>query len=682
MSRRSFFKLLGASLALAGLAGCVNVPARKIVPYVKSPDSNQIPGKSLYYTTAMTHAGYAMGLLVESNEGRPTKIEGNPDHPASLGSTDTFAQAAVLGLYDPARSTTVLRDGQAATNADFNQAFAAAVASAGANGGSGIRIVTEVTSSPTLIAQIESILAALPSAQWIQWEPAANDQAEAGARLAFGRDANTVYRFDRADTVLSLDSDFLQSHADTLRYSRDFIDRRRVKGASGNSMNRLYAVEGTPTLTGAKADHRLRVLSRDVLAVALAVAGRVGVGGLPAAPALPETVPAGFVDALARDLQAHTGASIVIAGNHQAPAVHALAHAMNAALGNAGKTVLYTEPVVARPGDRTAALRDLVIDMNAGAVQLLLILGANPAYTAPADLGFAEAMRKVGTRVHLGLYVDETAALSNWHVPQTHFLEAWSDARAFDGTVSIVQPLIEPLYAAARSVHEILPLMGGVETNSYEQVRGYWQQQPSGERFRDLVAGDAQPRHGRRTQRSPRSRLRLDRRPSAAAVGAPALQGGVAQGLEVNFKPDPAIWDGRFANNAWLQELPKPLNLLTWDNAVMMSPATAEQLGVGAGGPCRSALRRAQRPRRGVDLAGARRQLGDGAPGIRPVGDGSEQRRLRAGNGFNAYALRTARRRRGSTAGRKWSRSAASTNSPPRSSTGRWKAAISSRRAR
>ena len=265
MTRRSFFKLLGASLALAGLAGCTNAPARKIVPYVKAPDPNQIPGNALYYATAMTHVGYAMGLLVESHEGRPTKVEGNPDHPASLGSTDTFAQASVLGLYDPARSTSVLNDGRKSTNEDFTRQFVALLPSASANGGAGVRILTEVTSSPTLIAQMQTILAALPNARWIQWEPAANDQSDLGARLAFGRDVHTVYRFDRADTVLSLDSDFLQSHADTLRYSRDFIGRRKIRNATGVSMNRLYAVEGSPTLTGAKADHRLRVLSRDVL---------------------------------------------------------------------------------------------------------------------------------------------------------------------------------------------------------------------------------------------------------------------------------------------------------------------------------------------------------------------------------------------------------------------------------
>ncbi len=248
MTRRSFLKLLGASLALAGLAGCTANPARKIVPYVKAPDSNQIPGKSLYYTTAMTHAGYAMGLLVESNEGRPTKIEGNPDHPASLGATDTFAQAAILGLYDPARSTGPVSQGKTATLADFSKVFAAEVAAARGNGGQGVRILTEVTSSPTLIAQLASIQAAFPSAAWLQWEPAANDLADLGAQTAFGRPVNTVYRFDRADTILSLDSDFLQSHADTLRYSRDFIERRRIKSATGASMNRLYAVEGTPTL--------------------------------------------------------------------------------------------------------------------------------------------------------------------------------------------------------------------------------------------------------------------------------------------------------------------------------------------------------------------------------------------------------------------------------------------------
>ncbi len=356
MDRRRFLKILGASLALTGLAGCVNVPAQKIVPYVKAPDPSVIPGKPLFYTTAMTQSGYAMGLLVESHLGRPTKVEGNPDHPASLGGTDTFAQASVLGLYDPNRSTTVLRNGEIRTYSDFVQEFTGMLDGARANRGEGIRILTEVISSPTLAAQIKSITDALPNLRWHQWEPVANDNAVLGARLAFGRDVNTVYRFDRADTILSLDSDFLDSHAESLRYAHDFIARRKIRSTSGTSMNRLYAVEGSPTLTGAKADHRLRVRSSQVQTIALALAARLGVQGV-AVPVLPPGVRAEWLDALARDLQAHRGASIVIAGRSQPPAVHALAHAMNDALGSPGKTLFYTDPVIAGPADLTASLR-------------------------------------------------------------------------------------------------------------------------------------------------------------------------------------------------------------------------------------------------------------------------------------------------------------------------------------
>lgn len=666
LSRRSFIKLLGASLALAGLAGCTNVPARKIVPYVKAPDASLILGKSLYYTTAMSHAGYAMGLLVETNEGRPTKIEGNPDHPASLGSTDTFAQAEILSLYDPARSTAVLRDGKIGTLADFFQAFAAALASAGANGGAGIRILTEVTSSPSMIAQMQSIRAVFPNVKWVQWEAAGNDNADMGAQLAFGQPVNTVYRFDQADTVLSLDSDFLQSHADTLRYSRDFINRRRIKSPTGASMNRLYAIEGSPTLTGAKADHRLRVLSRDVLAVAQAVASRVGVAGLPGGQTLPAGVDANFVDALAKDLQSHTGASVVIAGSQQPPAVHALAHAMNASLGNVGKTVLYTDPVVANPGDLNAGLKTLVADMNSGAVQMLLVLGANPVYTAPVDLGFADAMKKVGTRIHLGYYVDETATLSNWHVPQTHFLEAWSDARAFDGTASIVQPVIEPLFPDARSPHEILILFGGKQQSSYDLIHAYWQSKAGAADF-EAWWRDTLNRGTVENSALPAVTPALNAGAVTSAVAAAAQAGapeGAPQGLEVNFRPDPAIWDGRYGNNAWLQELPKPLNLLTWDNAVMMSPATAEKLGVELEDLVE--VRYNGRTVRGgvwiwpghvdnsvtLHLGYGRSDTGLGSVGSssagapsgldtspKPIGSGSP---LGSGTGFNAYALRTA----------------------------------------
>ena len=362
MSRRSFFKLLGASLALAGLAGCVNVPARKIVPYVKSPDTNQIPGKSLYYTTAMTHAGYAMGLLVESNEGRPTKIEGNPDHPASLGSTDTFAQAAVLGLYDPARSTAVLHDGTDRHDTPTSPRHLRPRSRPPArNGGSGIRIVTEVTSSPTLIAQMESILAGAAER--------ALAAVGAGRERPGGRWARG-WPLAATSTPSTASTGPTRSSASTPTSSRAMPTRCATRAISstgggsrarrGNSMNRLYAVEGTPTLTGAKADHRLRVLSRDVLTVAQAVAERVsGCRASRPRQRCPQGVPAGVRRrAGARPAGAHAGRASSSRAATSAPVVHALAHAMNAALGNAGKTVLYTEPVVARPGDLTAALRD------------------------------------------------------------------------------------------------------------------------------------------------------------------------------------------------------------------------------------------------------------------------------------------------------------------------------------
>jgi MoCo/4Fe-4S cofactor protein with predicted Tat translocation signal len=577
MDRRKFLKILGAGLALAGLAGCVNVPAQKIVPYVKSPDASVIPGQPLYYTTAMTQWGYAMGLLVESHLGRPTKIEGNPDHPASLGATDTFAQASVLGLYDPSRSGTVLRGREIHTYNDFVQEFTRALAAAGGNGGAGVRILTEVVSSPTMAAQMKSITAALPNARWHQWDPAANDNAILGARLAFGRDVNTVYRFDRADTILSLDSDFLDSHADTLRFAHDFIARRKVRSTNGASMNRLYAVDGSPTLTGAKADHRLRVQSSQVKTVAQAIAAKLGVQGISAPAALPTGVQQAWIDAVARDLQAHRGASIIIPGRFQPPAVHALAHAMNDALGSTGKTVLYTDPVLASPVDLNASLRQLVQDMNAGSVGLLLILSANPVYTAPADIPFADALSKVPLSMHLGLYHDETAALTTWHIPETHYLESWGDARAFDGSATIIQPLIDPLYQGTHSAYEILALFGNAPLQSgYEVVRAYWQGQHPGSDF-ETWWQDALNRGVVPNTALAEVTPTLNGTAVAQAAGAaPAA----ANGMEIIFRPDPSIWDGRFADNAWLQELPKPLTKLTWDNAVLISPATAEQLGL------------------------------------------------------------------------------------------------------
>jgi MoCo/4Fe-4S cofactor protein with predicted Tat translocation signal len=572
VGRREFLKLMGASLALAGLAGCTSPPGDRIVPYVKAPEEI-IPGKPLFFATTLSLGGYGLGVLVESHTGRPTKIEGNPNHPASLGSTDAFTQAAILSLYDPDRAQVVTQTGQVSTWPAFIAALAPPLEAQKRRQGDGLRILTETVTSPTLAGQLRGLLARFPGAKWHQYEPAGRDAVRAGARLAFGEVVNTVYRFDRADVVLALDADFLASGPGSVRYARDFAARRHP-GAAEPAMNRLYAVESAPTPTGACADHRLALRPSEIETFTRALARALGVedgsGTAPAAAAVP------WVAAVAADLKQHAGACVVVAGDQQAPLVHALAHAMNRVLGNVGRTVLYTDPVEASPEDEMASLRELTADMQAGRVELLFILGGNPVYAAPADIPFAEALKKVPLRIHLGLYEDETSALCQWHIPEAHPLEAWSDARAFDGTRSLVQPLIAPLYGG-RSVHELLSvLIDGTARPGYDILREYWRSQlKSGDFEREwrsalhdgVVAGTALP------ARVPAMRL---------TVPAPRAAGGAQGTLEVSFRPDPAVWDGRFANNGWLQELPRPLTKLTWDNAARLSPATAQRLGVAS----------------------------------------------------------------------------------------------------
>ncbi|HEY2907727.1 MAG TPA: TAT-variant-translocated molybdopterin oxidoreductase, partial [Vicinamibacterales bacterium] len=434
VARRTFLKLMGASLALAGFNACTRQPAEKIVPYVRQPEEI-ILGRPLFFATAMTVGGVATGLLVESHEGRPTKIEGNPLHPGSLGAADVFAQASVLGLYDPDRAQTLTNLGDILPWSAFLGAIRAAVTAQQPLAGAGIRILTESVSSPTLAAQIRDILTRFPSAKWHQWDTASRENARGGSKLAFGRYVDVQYRFDQADVIVALDADFLSCGPGSLRYSRDFAARRRPEDAP--HMNRLYAIESMPTPTGARADHRLSLKASQVEAAARQLAARAGGAGGAGTAGDAQTK---FIDAVAKDLQAHRGRSLVIAGDGQPAAVHALAHAMNQALGNVGATLVYTDPVEAEPVDQLGSLRELVGDMNAGHVDLLLIVGGNPVFTAPPDLNFADALGKVQLRAHLSLYDDETSALCQWQIPEAHYLEAWTDARAYDGTVSIAQP--------------------------------------------------------------------------------------------------------------------------------------------------------------------------------------------------------------------------------------------------
>jgi MoCo/4Fe-4S cofactor protein with predicted Tat translocation signal len=565
LSRRQFLKIMGASLALAGLGACMKMPEEKIVPYVRQPEEI-IPGNPLFFATAVTLGGYATGLLVESHEGRPTKIEGNPLHPASLGATDAFIQASILALYDPDRSQVVNNAGQISTWSEFLAVLRNALGNESASQGAGLRILTETISSPTLGQQIAAVLEKFPRAKWHQYEPLARDNAWEGAHLAFGEAIETRYHFDKADVILALDADFLFSGPGWVRYAREFADKRRMRTGQP-TMNRLYVVEPIPSTTGAMADHRLAVRASLVEDVTRAVAGELGI--IKETKPLPYESHNRWIKAVVRDLQKNRGASIVLAGDQQPPAVHALVHAINDALGNPNQTISYTESVAAHSVNQQESLRELVQDMHAGVVETLVILGGNPVYNAPVDFHFAEALTKVKLRIHHALSEDETSQLCHWHIPEAHYLETWSDARAFDGTVTIQQPLIAPLYNG-KSTHEfVAALLGHTDQTSHDIIREHWKAHGLGEdnswhaALHDgVVPGTA---FGPKTVN-----LRSIQSPGISA----------ATGMELVFLPDSTIWDGRFANNGWLQELPKPLTRLTWDNAAMVSPATGEKLGV------------------------------------------------------------------------------------------------------
>ena len=574
VSRRGFLRLMGASLAMAGMTGCTKLPLQEIVPYVRQPEE-VIPGVAMYYATAFTLSGYANPLLVESHLGRPTKIEGNNLHPASLGGTDVFAQASILGMYDPDRSQAITHLGDVDSWAAFAKEIKGALAAQKTLGGAGIRILTQTISSPTLKDQMQAFLAMYPKAKWHVYEPANRDNALEGAKLAFGEAVETRYDFSKADVIVSLDADFLYAgFPGNVRYIRDFAKKRNPD----SEMSRLYVIESNPSSTGAKADHRLPMRATDVESFARLLFSPHPAGESARLVGLPEEH-VRFAAALGKDLSNHRGASVVIAGDHQPPAVHALAHAMNAALGNVGRTVVYTDPVDANPVNQTESLRDLVSDMRAGNVDLLVIMGGNPVYDAPADLGFGDCVKnsKVGLRVYHGLYENETAELCHWNVNEAHYLEAWSDGRAYDGTVSLVQPLIAPLYSG-KSAHEMLTALVGVsDASGYDIVRGYWQKQNAGSEFEAWWRKTLNDGFVEGSAYTPKAvSLKLSSLPAAPVVDA----NSDANSLEINFRRDPSVYDGQFANNGWLQELPKPMSKLTWDNAVLIGPRMADREGI------------------------------------------------------------------------------------------------------
>jgi MoCo/4Fe-4S cofactor protein with predicted Tat translocation signal len=569
VSRRSFLTLMAASLALAGLTSCSRQPLAKIVPYAQPPE-NITPGKLLYFSTAMPLGGIGMGLIVKSHMGRPIKVEGNPNHPASLGATDIFAQASILGLYDPDRSQVVTHAGLESTWEKFSSALISDLDTQAVNQGAGLRVLTEKITSLTLFDQIQALLKKFPLAKWHQYEPAAQDSKCEGDLMVFGEPVNTFYHFEKANVILSLDSDFLCMGPGGVRYARDFASKRKITDSSFE-MSRLYVVESTPSNTGAIADYRVPLSSWQIESFARVLCQQLGISEIDSDHSN-DKLP-GWFPSLIRDLQANRGASIVTAGDTQSGRVHALVHLINRALGNLGNTVIFTDPIEASPVSQVESLRELVRDMNAGKVSSLIMLGGNPVYNAHADLRFRESLSQVNFRVHHSLYQDETSYECHWHIPETHFLESWGDIRAFDGTVSIIQPLIAPLYAG-RSAHEFLAVLLGTQQTGYDTIQAYWKSRAVGD-FNNfwyaalndgVISGTA--------AKVKAVNWNIDTRILNT------VPQNLSNDVEVLFRPDPTIWDGRFSNNGWLQELPKPITKLTWDNPALISPALAEKLGL------------------------------------------------------------------------------------------------------
>jgi molybdopterin-containing oxidoreductase family iron-sulfur binding subunit len=568
VSRRTFLKVMGASMALAGLTACTATNPEKIVPYADAPEE-VVPGTPLFFASAFPLGGYGLGILVESHEGRPTKIEGNPDHPASLGATDVFAQAAILNLYDPDRSRQPKQKGMVKTMTDFSKALSQEQKSWGQ--GDGVHLLTQTITSPTLASQIRAFLEKYPAAQWHVYEPAGRENVNLGAELAFGEMVETQYHFDKAKTVLSLDADFLSTGLGNVRYAKDFMRRRRVadKPEHEMTMNRLYVVEAALSNTGIMADHRLPLRATEIETFVRALARTLGLdvqGGQAADYS-------NWMRVLVEDLQASAGESIVIAGEHQPPAVHALVHAINQALGNVGNTLTYTEPIDANPINQTESLQALTEAMRSGDAKAVIMLGGNPAYTTPADLGFAQALQKTPFSLYLGASIDETASLAQWHIPRSHFLESWGDIRAFDGTTTLIQPIIEPLYDSLSDIELVAMLLGESEPNGHDLVKAYWQEQANAEHFdkfwrKTLNMGIVEGSQAAAKQ-------------VQASVASVATSATIpSSDMEIIFRPSPSVWDGRFANNGWLQEVPNSVTKLTWDNAALLAPALAERLNL------------------------------------------------------------------------------------------------------
>jgi molybdopterin-containing oxidoreductase family iron-sulfur binding subunit len=622
VSRRGFMKLMGASMALAGLAGCTKQPDEPIYPYIKAPE-DLVLGKPMYFATAHPFATGAVPLLVKSDEFRPIKIDGNPEHAYNHGGSDPYSQGTLLDLYDPDRSQHVTYKGESREWQEFAEAFRDKVIST--KDGTGIYFLSATITSPTLARQWQEVQAAYPKAVLVQYDPAI-----AGTFLEKG--LNVQYELSHADVIVSLDADFLSgaSYPGFHKLVRDYASRRKQPE---NGMNRLYAVESSTTTTGMKAEHRLGLRASEVPAFAAALVQAVGVSGVSVPSYAWTAEQQKFLAALAKDLKANAGKSAVIPGLYQDSSVAALAITINNALGNVGATgkpvFLSPEPAIPLPSDQLGDFKSLVADLNAGKVDWLLILNANPIYDAPADLDFASAFNKANIVAHLGSHYDETGQQSHWHIPAAHYLESWSDARAYDGTVSVVQPMIDPLYGGRSAHHVFQSLLNEPMVSPYDAVRETWKTAIKG----DFETGWRKALHDGWIADS------ANVHPAPAGFfwntslksPAPTLKDSV----EIIFRPDPNVYDGRWANVGWLQELPKPVTNLSWDNAAIVSGATLTkwnleeddiiEISVGNGRVKAPVIVAPGHPDNSVTVY---------------LGYGREVGRVAGGAGFNAYLIR------------------------------------------
>ena len=563
INRRSLLKIMGASLALGGLSACKGDADEAAYPYVNVPEG-VTPGIAQFYATAVTFGGYAQPVLGKTFAGRPVKLEGNPDHPASRGTTDAFTQAALLGLYDPTRSQSPRHLDKPADWDAFDDAILRNAEAMDGVQGDGFRLLTAPTSSPTLLRQIDGLMQRWPKARWHLCDPVHSDSRSAATRSMFGRTLDVHLAFDRAEVVVSFDDDFLGAGPLQNRNANLFADRRRLR-QQGNATCHLMVTEPVLSVTGSTADRRMPVPVEEIGRLLQALGGEFGIdtSSLASTPDRQKVWLAEAADAL----REAGGQSLVLVGPYYPAALQSLALLINEKLGNFGTTMQFTDTIVASPPDGAASLRVLAEDMQAGRVKALAMFGVNPVHSAPAGLGFADAMEKVGLRIHAGLYDDETAALSHWHVPIQHDLESWSDARAVDGSIVLVQPLVRPFFDV-RSQHVLMETLFGRQANDRELVQATWRQvwkDGFDARWQDgldkgIVEGSALP-----LSSPPVVNRDVGAIPAASA------------GLTLHIRPDAGVWDGCLSDNAWAQETPRPISKITWGNVIGIDPQLAGQ---------------------------------------------------------------------------------------------------------